>query len=117
MTFENFPGTAPAYGLRRARAPAPLYLPAVSNLFLQFANKNDLYLDAVLFKPPLEFTLVRVQLPSNSLIDWENSEDAQLCAFVESIYEQLDNITADDCSVYSSEQGIRFVRANILGNL
>ena len=37
MTFENFPGTAPAYGLRRARAPAPLYLPAVSNLFLQFA--------------------------------------------------------------------------------
>lgn len=36
--FENFPGTAPAYGLRRARAPAPLYLPAVSNLFLQFAN-------------------------------------------------------------------------------
>lgn len=39
MTFENFPGTAPAYGLRRARAPAPLYLPAVSNLFLQFADK------------------------------------------------------------------------------
>ena len=81
---------------------------------LENMNKNDLYLDAVLFKPPLEFTLVRVQLPSNSLIDWENSEDAQLCAFVESIYEQLDNITADDCSVYSSEQGIRFVRANIL---
>ena len=83
---------------------------------LENMNKNDLYLDAVLFKPPLEFTLVRVQLPSNSLIDWENSEDAQLCAFVESIYEQLDNITADDCSVYSSEQGIRFVRANILGS-
>ena len=84
---------------------------------LENMNKNDLYLDAVLFKPPLEFTLVRVQLPSNSLIDWENSEDAQLCAFVEAIYEQLDNITADDCSVYSSEQGIRFVRANILGSL
>lgn len=83
---------------------------------LENMNKNDLYLDAVLFKPPLEFTLVRVQLPSNSLIDWENSEDAQLCAFVEAIYEQLDNITADDCSVYSSEQGIRFVRANILGS-
>lgn len=31
-------------------------------------------------------------------------------------YSQLDNITADDCSVYSSEQGIRFVRANILGS-
>ena len=42
MTFENFPGTAPAYGLRRARAPAPLYLPAVSNLFLQFANIIEL---------------------------------------------------------------------------
>ena len=70
---------------------------------LENMNKNDLYLDAVLFKPPLEFTLVRVQLPSNSLIDWESSEDAQLCAFVEAIYEQLDNITADDCSVYSSE--------------
>ena len=83
---------------------------------LENMNKNDLYLDAVLFKPPLEFTLVRVQLPSNSLIDWESSEDAQLCAFVEAIYEQLDNITADDCSVYSSEQGIRFVRANILGS-
>ncbi len=50
---------------------------------LENMNKNDLYLDAVLFKPPLEFTLVRVQLPSNSLVDWENSEDAQLCAFVE----------------------------------
>ncbi len=83
---------------------------------LENMNKNDLYLDAVLFKPPLEVTLVRVQLPSNSLIDWENSEDAQLCAFVEAIYEQLDNITADGCSVYSSEQGIRFVRANILGS-
>jgi len=41
VTFENFPGTAPAYGLRRARAPAPLYLPAVSNLFLQFAKKKE----------------------------------------------------------------------------
>ena len=30
---------------------------------LENMNKNDLYLDAVLFKPPLEFTLVRVQLP------------------------------------------------------
>ncbi len=83
---------------------------------LENMNKNDLYLDAFFLNLLLEFTLVRVQLPSNSLIDWENSEDAQLCAFVESIYEQLDNITADDCSVYSSEQGIRFVRANILGS-
>lgn len=47
MTFENFPGTAPAYGLRRARAPAPLYLPAVSNLFLQFAVLKWLFDKAI----------------------------------------------------------------------
>ena len=42
MTFEIFPGTAEAVGRSRARAPAPLYLPAVSNLFLQFANIIEL---------------------------------------------------------------------------
>ena len=51
-----------------------------------------------------------------AILENMNKNDLYLDAFVESIYEQLDNITADDCSVYSSEQGIRFVRANILGS-
>ncbi|MBN3010456.1 hypothetical protein, partial [Ruthenibacterium lactatiformans] len=49
----NFPGTAPAYGLRRARAPAPLYLPAVSNLFLQFADNIKYNIAGFLFYPHL----------------------------------------------------------------
>lgn len=53
VTFENFPGTAPAYGLRRARAPAPLYLPAVSNLFLQFADNIKYNIAGFLFYPHL----------------------------------------------------------------